>query len=470
MGFTRRGWLCSLAASRLAAQEDALLTRDPPLRRPRLLDGEAFIEDGESNVLPTIRAWDVNLRGGARVDATTESVGDGVAARYRFDAVKPGRIVHERTQVDAEALARFEGLSFWVKGDGSAGKGLATFGDQVIDAAAPFEVAGGEWRKVFVPWSRFEPALEAPARHLGFAVEPAARGQSFILDRLRLYTAPATERVEPTPRRDAPGGFPAARFLDGRERIAGALERLRAREPTTILFTGDSITAGAQLYYTVPPNGDRLEWEQAWSSAYLYPIVACHSAARRLGYDRAAFRFERWDHGKKEWVHVLQPKDGELRTVIYGAGGQESRFAAEHASEMLAHRPHLVVYQFAGNDLYNKRDVEAYYLRYTGEFLSACRAAGADVALVISPPLLSFSEPRLFSEGEAWAESLGRFARENGCAVLDARAAFLARGLHHAGDLYSDFAHPNHRGHRLLARLVEELLAPSGLTVWDDLP
>jgi hypothetical protein len=92
------------------------------------------------------------------------------------------------------------------------------------------------------------------------------------------------------------------------------------------------------------------------------------------------------------------------------------------------------------------------------------------VALLTPPPLLSFSDRRLFVEGEAWAEHIRGFAAENGCALVDVRRAFLARGLHHAGDLYSDFAHPNHRGHRLLARLVEELLAPSGLAIWDDLP
>lgn len=82
-----------------------------------------------------------------------------------------------------------------------------------------------------------------------------------------------------------------------------------------------------------------------------------------------------------------------------------------------------------------------------------------------SPPMLTFSEPSreapYFHTGEPWADYIREFAAKRGCALIDARRAFLARGLHRAGDLYSDWAHPNHRGHRLLARLAEELLAPA---------
>jgi hypothetical protein len=436
-------------------------------------------------VLPTIRAWDVGLRRGVRVDATTESVGDGVAARYAFPPGAAGRIVHERTKVDEEARAKYEGLSFWVKGDGSAAKGLVTFGDHKVEASAPFDLPR-EWTKVFVPWERFEPAIRGDVRHLGFSIQPGGAGErSYLIDRLRLYTTPLTERIEPTPPRDASGGFPAESYLAGRESLTTILELLESRRPATILFTGDSVTAGAQIYYTVPPERGQLDWERKWCAGHLFGLRAGAAVAKRRGYARSAYRFERWDFRAKEWVHVLRsaaelkpelnlapwPSENDrLRTIVYGAGGQESRFAAEHADEMLAHQPDLVVYQFAGNDLYNKRDVEAYFGRYLAELVRACRSAGAEVALLTPPPLLSFSDRRLFVEGEAWAEHIRGFAAENGCALVDVRRAFLARGLHHAGDLYSDFAHPNHRGHRLLARLVEELLAPSGLAIWDDLP
>ena len=490
-GLTRREWLAALAASRAVASDSDFIARDPPLRFPALAEGEAFIEDGSSNILPTIRAWDMGLRGGAHIEATTESVGDGVAARYSFPAGAEGRIVHERTKVDQAALDRYEGLSFWVKGDGSAARGVASFGDYKIETATEFSVANREWRKVFLPWSEFDPPIRGEVRHLGFSIKRnGANGAiRFVFDKLRLYTTPSTEAIHPTIRENAPSDLPAAAYLAAADAVQQTRRRIENRESATILFAGDSVTAGAQLYYASEPTGTAIDRERRWSADHLYGLRAGHEIATQRGYRQAAFAFTRWDRKAEQWVRVLRSVDGlyprfdaapwaeqdrSLRTIVYGAGAQESSFALEQSGEYLAHQPNLVVYQFAGNDLYKERRLEPEFGRNLAGFVARCKSAGAEVVLMTPPPMLHFTEPTprepYFRAAEPWAEYIRNFAAENDCALVDARRAFLSRGLHHAGDLYSDWAHPNHRGHHLLARLVEELLAPNNLTIWDDLP
>ena len=466
--------LAALAATPVFAADGDLLVKDPPLRRPHLLPGEGFLEDGAAVVLPTIRAWDMGLQGGVRVEATTESVGDGVSARYSFPAGGGGRIVHERTQVDEQALDRFDGVSFWVKGDGSDARGLITFGDRSVVASASFPLTSTRWRKIHLPWDRFDTPVRSAVRDVGFSIAAPRPGPvHFLVDRLRLYSTRRTESIAPTLANDAPGGQPAADFLAGREHIATTLGRLRERQPATLLFAGDSITAGVQLYYTVSPSPNELDWERCWSEEHLFGLQAGKAVAQRCGYSEAGYRFRRWDRGTEKWLRIVETAaSARLQTIVYGAGGKQSSFALEHIDEYLVHKPSLVFYQFGGNDLIKKKDLEREFGRNLAELVRRSKAAGAEVALMTSPPMLSFSEPSkeapYFHSGAAWADFIRRFAADHDCALVDIRAAFLARGLHHAGDLYSDWAHPNHRGHRLIARLVEELLAPSGQAIWDD--
>jgi len=90
---------------------------------------------------------------------------------------------------------------------------------------------------------------------------------------------------------------------------------------------------------------------------------------------------------------------------------------------------------------------------------SASDALNDRVLRILSPPI------RL-------AESKHKPAKDRLTIQVNERpgmiAGFEARGVHFLGDLYSDFAHPNHRGHRMMAALLQELLTSEGLKIWTD--
>lgn len=69
-----------------------------------------------------------------------------------------------------------------------------------------------------------------------------------------------------------------------------------------------------------------------------------------------------------------------------------------------------------------------------------------------------------------YADAVRALAGEQQTALVDQRAAFECRGPQCLGVLFSDIAHPNVRGHHLMARVLQELVTAEGLAVWEAGP
>jgi phospholipase/lecithinase/hemolysin len=48
--------------------------------------------------------------------------------------------------------------------------------------------------------------------------------------------------------------------------------------------------------------------------------------------------------------------------------------------------------------------------------------------------------------------------------------AFLARGPQFTGDIYADKVHPNHKGHEMLADVLDALITDRDIRIWKHGP
>jgi len=141
---------------------------------------------------------------------------------------------------------RAGGISFWVKGDGSAtwgGLEMIDGSDYALRYGYCFPIDSTEWRKVTVAWSDLVPELPA-----GDIVDPghgyapsrfgnlwfgkwfywgSYPGHSFTIDHIVLEPSVAVDTTDYTPVR---GGAPKL------------LKKLEARQPVTIVTMGDSLS------------------------------------------------------------------------------------------------------------------------------------------------------------------------------------------------------------------------------------
>lgn len=449
------------------------------LQEPLPLPKRVPLQKGEKRILlgddlvPGVRMWVQNMVGSIWHYGTSQSVGGGAGMYLHVPAGSSpsGYVCAYDVGVQGD-FKEYTGLSLWIKGDGSHSHAVVS--TNYAGSANKFRISlnDTEWHKVYLPWNQWDKPLTRPFWFLAFGLERKSGSISnyYIIDRVRLYKEAVTEPVQPTPDRDPPGLLPARAFVTGQEHIAKTIAKLQTKKPVKIVIAGDSIVAGAQLWYTA----------SAWNrpetvTRFLYFELLGRSLQHHYGYSSVSLPFRSYDGTQKRWKETPLPRvtaDLTVMTVALGGGSAQSGF--DHLEQILAEKPDLVIWEYGCNDV--TFGTYAKYLRPTEIAIAALRKAGCEVVLqTITPgsdllPKEWMANKSPLEKAEAYNRGVRNLADATGCALADMERAFLARGPQFVGDIYSDNVHPNHMGHEMLSDVLDALITDRDIRIWKHGP
>jgi len=199
---------------------------------------------------------------------------------------------------------------------------------------------------------------------------------------------------------------------DPQRYVAHTLRKLRAGGPVTVVFLGDSVTAGGN----------------ASSPAYRFPNLF-------------ASRLQR-----------MFPRS-QVTMINAGVGGSNSDFGLQRLDkDVLAHRPDLVVTEFV-NDMGWPREK---ILHNYAELVRRIRANGETDIIICTPHLMA---EFFMGKFDAAAQALRDSAAENGVGLADVSRMWrdlAGQGIPYLTLLANRINHPDNRGHRLFADALIE--------------
>lgn len=317
----------------------------------------------------------------------------------------------------------YQGVSFYVKGDGSDNYGCLAIGAAAEGAYTfvhYFPLRETAWHKLTVPWAEFVPegqwdpigspgalppsgitTIRCGSRWvIGHNNQPLPRVE-FSLDQVMLEEQVAAPAAAPPPRP-----------------FASVVERLKARQPVSIVCLGDSITAGTSL-----PDKEQQR----------YAVGVGQRLRTWLGYEQVTCVSRAVGGAKLTDARAWIPRDlagdpPDLVTILYGYNDKSNTFTREAF----------------------KRSLVDYLDR-------VARATGGRSAL-LPMATLPGNGPR-FVMMDDFAEVVREVARERDLPCLDLHAVFKAIGRERIGEFFADMAHPNIEGHQLLAEAIAGYLA-----------
>ncbi len=359
---------------------------------------------------------------------TYDRVTDPAALKLSFPQPK-GRvstIFKELARNEGKDFGNYEGLSLWVKGDGSAGHGMVVLGME-SGPTASFPLTDTKWHRVDIPWDVFDRRVNTSSISiLAFGLKSGSpRPAHYLIDRPQFVPkfadlgdeAELAEQANSArPKLEAKTPEPASLASRGNT-LVNARKLLKSKKPINILCWGDSVTGGAQLW-TV---GD----EEAQARARYRGQLQQH-LIKHYGY---------------EDIHVMG--------VTHG--GYQARQAVRNLQkEVLDNKPDVVVLAFgAGDALYS--DPETFKDCYP-KMVERIRAAGIEIILFVPTPV----QFRV-----ATSDQIARFVREYGkrqnLATADINAGLMAQGEACLARWICDRAHPNQRAHEYMGRILFEL-------------
>ena len=343
----------------------------------------------------------------------------GIMRLYLGGIIAPE--VERATLVPSDAI----GLSFWLKGDGSAGTGILEITGEEGQAPAVWEfpLADKTWRRVFLKWSDLSPAADpAKVAYIGWSLKSGSpRPSRFIVDNLRLEKTaepdaalaalaeaanalPAGSRgAAPVQVRPSPS---SCSYNKGA--LASARAKLRERSAQKWLVYGDSVSVPVQLW-NIPESLHR--------SQYAYYAVAANMLRKEYG--------------------------APINVVVNAVGG---RTLEEHFSSLLdslsAEKPDVLILQSTAT--------AAEYALYLPQVLAAAKASGTEVLLMTA----TYDVPPFRNGDYYWAM---RWAVENNVACADTRSYLLGVPEPYWGDIVANPYHPNALGHRLIGQAIAEM-------------
>lgn len=373
----------------------------------------------------TVADWTVS-----RPPAAVAAVDSPFPGQQAVQVTMPGMVTRQltRTQVPGSAAwDDYAGVSFWVKGDGSDQYGcLAVVGRYAF--VTYFPLANQEWHQLVVPWHDFVPEIQVDP--IGdYGAMPPSGIQAIRLGSRWTIThnnAPIPEhryaisRIELVRELPAPPPVPAARPF------GEILDLLRARQPVRIQCMGDSITAGTGL-------ADRDRERYATQTQDLlrrwlgYEDIHCHS--RAVGGAKLT--------DARAWI----PRDFAGTT------------------------PDLVTVWYGYNDKSNAHTRE-FFGKSLNDYLDRVQRATGGRAAILLFATGPGCGPR-FTMLDDYAETVRETARRRGLPYFDIHAILKAIGREELNGYFGDLAHPNARGHQLIAdHLATFLVEAAGI----DLP
>jgi lysophospholipase L1-like esterase len=324
------------------------------------------------------------------------------------------------------AWDRADGLSFWVKGDGSdhfGGLELIYDDDYAVRYDYAFPLRNTEWTKITVAWRDFVPVLPGPKSN---PLDPATGNkpskvtalwvgkwwywgdypaESLAVDEIRLV-----DHMELDAQTYRPTGPPLARTL----------AKLKAGRPITIVTMGDSLT-------------DVRHWANRQTS---WPVLLQKE-------------LETTYHVR---VTVINPAIGgtQLRQNLVLIPRWQAR----------APEPDLVTLCFGGNDW--ESGMRGPQFRQTCrdavERVRRATRGKADVLIVTTVPSAAH-----WGQVEELATACREAAADTRAGLADADRAFESAGKQDKERLYvHDRTHLSPVGHALMARVVREAIEASG--------
>jgi hypothetical protein len=312
------------------------------------------------------------------------------------------------------------GISFWVRGDGSAGAGVVDLREdsRVRGSTYEFALADRKWHRVFVKWADFTPAAKpADATVLGFGLRAGSpRPASYIVDALRCEKTAASdpelaklaeaantrEGLVQIPVRPAP-----ATCAYNKDGLARARAKVRSGGNLKWLAYGDSVTVPVQMW-NIPSDLHRTQ------IAY---------------YARAARALEN-EYGCK------------IELAVDAVGGRQLNEGFKDLPVVLDKEKPDVLMLLSGDTLGN-------YKLLMPQAAEMTRARGIELLVVVP----TYEQMPLRTSSFDW---LLRFCVENGIACVDARSYLLGVPEEYWGDTTANPSHPNALGHMLIGQVVAE--------------
>lgn len=435
---------------------------------------------------PAIRAWRYKHDDDAGVATTRRSVGpDSAIIIYTLKGESPGEIQLYDINALGDKLTKYKGISFWMRGDGS--DGVLSVGtnwnqrDRGNAIAGKFSLTDKTWRKYFVPWEAFTPSVATKGFYfLNFKVTPAKPRTAWaVIARPSLYINQTVEKIAPVTTSDPGGIIPAAKFVYPAPSAVAAmipktLAKLKSGKPVTILATGDSITAGAQLWYRKDSDpakcaywailGERLakyyKYAQYRGVLKIWETVNAKTGKTASGMTGEGFAIP--DKNIKPAADGTLQFDG-LQVIGVGAPGKNTNFGFEHLNDSTAFKPDLVIWFYGANDMPASRIKD--YVEYSTKAITELKKQGIEV--ILAGTTLVVNEP-YFSKSAKFPEQARIMSEKFSIPLVDQFAAFNARGRRYLGDIMSDTIHPNEYGHRIMGATLAAALGVPDQVIWDQ--
>ncbi len=343
----------------------------------------------------------------------------------------PGFLLHEDSHPTDSESSVYEGISFWVKGDGSDGTGTL----RLHTSDYEFSLSDDTWHKIYTRWSDFSPIPDCNNCYLFFKVYNNNEEGYFFFDRPMSYSNQVdciVEDINPLTTLDS-GPQNILQYTEGMNYVSNTIAKMQNQEDTRIIVMGDSITVGSQIWYL----GDMPTQE-----SYMLNSVLEVKLRNHFGYS-------------------------SIDIDTYAQGGEQSGWGLQNINNVIDMNPDMVVWYFGANDC-DFGSVQTYDTN-TRAAIDALQAANIEVIINVIIPVIA--TPRCtFEVHEQFMQAAHQIAEDKNIGLVDLGAIFLSRGTVSVGDLYSDRYHPNHRGHEYIARGMYSGLTNQDVQVWDNLP
>jgi hypothetical protein len=393
-------------------------------------------------VFQTPEQWQANLDS-VIMSFSNDSVTGHSALKLAFPSVPgiPGRIVRANT------FANFEGakaISFWLKGDGSRGYGIVSLAQKVDAPKARFYLRDKRWRRVVIPWNRFQPwAGSVPL--LAFGLSPdSPRPCSYIIDKIEAVEstaliaedtrlADAANKATFSPDPALPNVFD--RYFAYTNYLATARLDLKSRKPLTVLVLGDLVARGDKLY--------NVDADDSVQALHRYPAILGRLLAEKYGYDTHPIVSENFrGRTAREVVNF-----GALRIVNLSKDGRASEAPARLKRFLDESKPSLVVIQLGSADSLAASTVAT--TKALTDCIDMLRADKINCMLLTNVPGYLRT-----TDEEPFARDMRLLARDQHVALVDLRKLFMSFPNNAWSVYFSDRYVPNTAGHLVIAQMI----------------
>lgn len=368
--------------------------------------------------------------------ATVEPA-EGINGGKAIKVTLPGAVSRSLpfTDTDLDAWNAYKGISFQVKGDGSDAWAPIAISNRYSTYSYVyfFPLKSTDWVKYTVAWNDF-----IPENQVGLIGEPSGLPPCginslrfgcrwniwFNNDRIPSHSFTVTNVVLET---SVPAPLPACKPAP----FQNVLAKLKARQPLTIQFQGDSITAGTSL-------SDKITQRYSIQTQNIL----------------------------RQWLKT--DKINCINRAVGGARTNDGR--AWLGRDFVAGAPDLVTIWYGYNDK-SGGTTAAYYKQAMANYIDRiCAYTKGKTAI-----LLFATGPGTgarFTMMDDFAQAMRDLAAEKGITCFDVHQHLKAVGKAPFAEKYmADTAHPNAEGHKFVAdKLAEFLIAQAGITDPKPLP